>query len=343
MKKKRIIMHIDMDAFFASIEIRENPKLKGKAVVVGADPKEGKGRGVVSTASYKAREFGVYSGQPISLAWKNCPHCIFLRPNFPLYQKVSQNIFKILKKYSKRIEKASIDEAYLDVSFLGDFKKAKKMAEKIKKEIKEKEKLTASIGIGPNKLIAKIASSYRKPDGLTVVEEKKVKEFLFPLPIEKLPGVGEKTAKILKYYGIRKIRNIVQIGKKFMKEILGKRGEELFYLAQGIDNSPVLTKRKAKSIGKEITFEKDESRKEIIYKTLKSLCQEVFKACQKRNFKFKTIMVKIRYQNYETHTKQETLPSLPLTFLDFFHIAKRLLSSFLNKRKIRLIGVRVKK
>ena len=337
---QRIILHVDLDAFFASIEQRENPSLKGKPVIVGADPKIG--RGVVSTASYEARKFGIHSAQPIKEAYKLCPHGIFLSPRIDFYKKVSKNIMKILKKYADKFEIAGLDEAYLDVSSYKNFKKAEKIAKRIKKEIFEKEKLTCSIGIGPNKLIAKIASDFQKPNGLTIVLPEQVKEFLKNLPIEKLPGIGKKTKELLNKYGIRKISHLRKIGKKFLTELLGKRGEEIYLFAFGIDNRPVQSTKIIKSIGKQITFTKDLANSKEILKHLDNLMKEVFSEVLKRRYLFSTLIVTVRYFDFETHTHQTKITTLS-PILEFLQEkAKDLILPFLNKKPIRLIGIRFK-
>lgn len=180
----RVVLHVDLDAFFPSVEVREHPELKGKPVVVGADPKEGKGRGVVSSASYEARKYGIRSALPISRAWKLCPNCVYLRPHFDLYIKASNSIMKILKDHADKFEQGGIDEAYLDISSqVKDFDEAGEFAKNLMEEVLDKEKLTCSIGVAPNKMVAKIASDYKKPYGLTVVKEGDVKGFLFPLKV----------------------------------------------------------------------------------------------------------------------------------------------------------------
>src|SRR5512136_2822039 len=195
----RVILHVDVDAFFPSVEVREHPEFKGKPVVVGADPKEGKGRGVVSSASYEARKFGIRSALPISRAWKLCPDCIYLRPHFDLYVPASNSIMRILKSHADKFEQGGIDEAYLDISIkVKDFDEAAEFAKRLMEEVLEKERLTCSIGVAPNKLVAKIASDFKKPYGLTVVRDEDVKDFLFPLAVRKIPGVGPKTDRALK-------------------------------------------------------------------------------------------------------------------------------------------------
>ena len=186
-------MHVDLDAFYAAVEERKHPENKGKPVVIGADPKDGEGRGVVSTCNYEARRFGIASAMPISRAWKLCREAVFLPVNLKLYKKVSANIMKILKSYADKFEQVGIDEAFLDVSKrAGDFEKAEMLAKAIKEEIREKERLTCSIGIGPNKMVAKIASDFQKPEGLTVVEEKDAEKFLAPLQVDRLWGSVER-------------------------------------------------------------------------------------------------------------------------------------------------------
>src|SRR5512137_70210 len=195
----RIILHVDLDAFFPSVEVREHPELKGKPVIIGADPKEGKGRGVVSSASYEARKFGIRSAMPISRAWKLCPDGVYLRPHFDLYIPASNGVMKILNSHADKFELGGIDEAYLDISNrVKDFDEAIEFAKHLMEEVLEKERLTCSIGVGPNKMVAKIASDFKKPYGLTVVKPEDVNGFLLPLKVRKIPGVGPKTERSLK-------------------------------------------------------------------------------------------------------------------------------------------------
>lgn len=341
--KPRIIIHLDMDAFFTAIEQRENPQLKGKPVVVGADPQKGKGRGVVSTASYEARKFGLHSAQPISQAYRKCPHCIFLPVNMVLYQKVSQKVIAICQRYADKFEQISVDETYLDISQrVKDFEEAKNLALKIKQEIKEKEKLTCSIGIGPNKAIAKIASDYQKPDGLTIVLPEKVKEFLWSLPVEKISGVGPKTREKLDSFGIRKISQLAKMGEKFLTELFGQWGKNLYLLAQGIDESEVIEEAEAKSLSKEYTFPEDVADSKIILKTLDNLAKKLHQEVQKEKVKFKTILIKIRYANFETHTHQVTLGESTNKLLVLLDWLPDMIKPFLeSRRKVRLVGVKV--
>lgn len=340
---QRIILHIDMDYFFAQIEERENPRFKGKPLVVGADPKGGKGRGVVSTANYEARKYGIHSALPISKAYQLCPNAIFLPVNMELYQKVSEEIMKIVKKYSNIWEIVSLDEAYLDLSFLGNYQNAAILAKKLKKEIFEKEKLTSTIGIGKNKLIAKMATNKAKPDGLLIIKPNEIKKFLEPLDIEDLPGIGPKTAEKLRATEINKIKELKKISKTKLKNMFGKVGESIYERVRGIDETPVTSEEIIKSVGKEHTFEKDTRDPEIIFETFEKLIKEVYGELFSANLSFKTITVICRYQGFENHTKSKTLIN-PTKNLDILKTeGKKLLLKFLIEKPklIRLIGVRV--
>jgi len=339
----RIIFHVDMDQFFAAVEEREHPEIRGKPVVVGADPKEGKGRGVVSTCNYEARKHGVRSGMPISKAWKLCPQAVFLRVNYRLYMQVSARIMDILSKHADKFESWGIDEAFLEVtSKVKDYEDARRLALEIKMEIYEKERLTCSIGVGPNKLVAKIASDFQKPDGLTVVEEKDVKAFLAPLDIDKLLWVGKKTARKLNRLGIKTIGDLANYDPSVLKEKFGIMGTQLYLFAQGIDQSEVGLRGAIKSIGRNVTFEKDTSDWTFVFQTLDKLCEEVYKEVKQYNFLFKTVTIAVRYENFETHTHSKTLPFLTNRLSDFEKTAHELMQPYLRpERKIRLIGARV--
>jgi len=340
---QRIILHIDMDYFFAQIEERENPQFKGKPVVVGADPKGGRGRGVVSTANYEARKYGIKSGMPISKAWQLCPNAIFLPVNIELYQKVSDEIMEIVKKYSPVYEIISLDEAYLDISFCKNWKEAENLGKKLKKEIFEKEKLTCTVGIGPNKTIAKLATEKAKPNGLKVVKPEEVEKFLDPLDIDDLPGIGPKTAEKLRKIGINKIFELKKLSKEKLKEMFGKIGERIWERARGIDEEPVSPEEVIKSIGRQITFERDTRDAKLIFGIFERLIKEVYEELMQNNFSFKTITVICRFKNFETHTKSKTLKKPTQDFEIFKKEAKKLLLKFLieNKKPVRLIGVRI--
>jgi DNA polymerase IV (DinB-like DNA polymerase) len=343
MKTRRIIFHVDMDHFFAAVEEQEHPEYRGKPLVVGADPKEGKGRGVVSTCNYAAREYGIRSGMPISRAWKLCPNAVYLPVNHRLYEEVSSRIMKILRKYADRFEQWGIDEAFLDVSSkVKDYEDSKRLAQKIKQEIFEKEGLTCSIGVGPNKLVAKIASDFEKPNGLTVVKEEDVETFLAPLPVNKLLWVGKKTAQRLNAMGIKTIGDLADYDPSVLAEKFGVWGTQIYLLAHGIDKSEVQERWEIKSMSRDTTFEEDTSDVNFILETLDALAEDVHKQLIESNFTCKTVTVKIRYENFETHTHGKTLPFLTDRLSDIQKTARELLQEFLrSNRKVRLVGIKL--
>lgn len=354
----RIIGHLDMDAFFAAVEGRDHEWLRGLPVVVGADPNDGKGRGVVSTANYAAREYGIRSAQPISYAWRlseiaknqGKEPAIFLGTNFTRYAENSSRIMEILRAYTPHIEEASIDEAYFDLSFCGSFARAKTLCGKIKKEIQKKERLTASIGIAPNKLIAKIASDMQKPDGLTVVEEKDAKAFLEPLPIRKIPGIGPKTESFFQKKGIALVQDLKQFSETELYEFLGKWGLSLYEKIRGQDDSPLESAREAKSIGEQETFTQDSLNAKFIMERLSDLCQGVMRQFAVEGFShFKSITLTVRFSDFKTVSRSKTLSrsANELRVLEFE--ALKLAMPFLDRREnpgqkpIRLIGIRIEK
>ena len=343
--QKRIILHVDMDYFFAAVEERENPSLKGKPIVVGADPKGGRGRGVVSTCSYEARKFGVRSGMPISVAWRKCPSppCVYLPVNFKLYEQVSERIMAIIRSHADTFELGGLDECYLDVSKrCKNFEEAAALARKIKEEIKAKEKLTCSVGIGPNKLVAKIAAGFQKPDGLTVVGPAAVARFFRPLDVRQLYGVGPKTEAALKARGIKTIGQLRQVPKFALIEWFGRAyGTYLYQASRGIDESPLVEHWEAKSLSREYTFERDTDDRALILKTLEDLCRDVFAEFKSQFAAFKTVTVKVRYKWFETHTHQRTLKQPSSSLEDVIETSKALLEPYLTGEKIRLIGVRL--
>lgn len=333
---------MDMDGFFSSIEIVEDPELAGLPVVVGADPKEGAGRGVVSTCSYEARKYGIHSGMPISRAYRLCPDARFLPVNMPLYQTVSRRIMKILRGYADKSQKVSIDEAFLDVSTkINDFEDAIKIAKDIKEEILTKEKLTCSIGIGPNKLVAKIASDIRKPDGLTAVKPDEVCEFLDPMPAKKIPGIGKKTEKTLKIMGIETIRELKGCDVEKLVSRFGKWGYQMHDLACGIDESEVKERFTVKSIGREVTFEEDTSDSMVIHDSIDALADETHAALLKAGYLFRTVSVKIRFEDFNTRTRAKSIGFLSSDLETIKNISKKLISEFIGEKKIRLIGIRL--
>ena len=342
-ERDRIILHLDMDHFYTAVEEREHQEYKGKPVVVGADPKEGKGRGVVSTSNYIARKVGIRSGLPISRAWKLCPEAIYLPPNFPLYTKVSNEIMQIVREYGDKFEQWGLDEAFLDASLrVKDYTDAEALAKQLKREIKEKEHLTCSIGVGPNKLVAKIASDYHKPDGLTIVKENETEAFLAPLPARRLLWVGRKTEAKLKKMGINTIGDLASFDPTVLAEVFGVMGTQMHLMARGIDRSEVEARTEVKSISHETTFEEDTDDAEVVLKALYALATEISKEVKVQKLFFKTITVKLRYENFETHTYSKTLAFMTDRLEDLQNTSIKLLRTYLKQgRKIRLIGVRV--
>ena len=354
----RIIAHLDMDAFFASIEERDNPRFAGLPLVVGADPKEGAGRGVVSTANYAARAYGIRSALPITKAWqfseaarrKGLPPAIFLGVNMKKYGEVSREIMAILRTYAEHVEEASVDEAYFDLSASGSYEQAEKIAREIKNEIKKQQKLTASVGIGPNKLIAKIASDRQKPDGLTVVHENDAEKFLEPLSVRTIPGVGPKAEELFKKMGIATIGDARRLSAPQLHEMIGKRGDELYERLRGRDDAPLIEVWEAKSIGEQETFEHDTRDSGLLYARLRAMAHGVHGHFVRSGFAtFRVITITVRYSDFTTKTRTVTLknPDARLETIEFQSL--RLFMPFLDVREnpkqklIRLIGVRIEK
>src|SRR3990172_12188037 len=256
--RARIIFHVDLDSFYPSVETRESPKLKGLPVIVGAEPRGGKGRGVVVSASYEARRVGVHAGQPISLAYRLCPQGVYLRPRLPFYAKASRRVMDLLRSHADQFEQVSIDEAFLDATEkAGSYEAAQELAGRIKADVSLREGLTVSIGIAPNKSAAKIASDLHKPDGLTIVEPSRVKEFLAPLPVSVITGVGKKSERVLKSLGIETIGQLQSVPGKELVKHFGKGGVWLWGVAHGLEQLEVRERTSVKSLSVEHTFEED--------------------------------------------------------------------------------------
>lgn len=330
----RIIAHLDMDAFFASIEERDNARFAGRPIVVGSDPEGGKGRGVVSTANYAARAYGIRSALPISRAWrfseearkKGLPPAVFLEVNMRKYGEVSERIMDIVRAHVPPnedgmvlVEQSSVDEASFDLSFAGSYEKAESIARAIKKEIKEKERLTASIGIGPNKLIAKIASDRQKPDGLTVVREEDAEAFLEPLNIRVIPGVGPKSEEQFLKRGIRTVRDAKRLTKAELTKMMGKWGADLYEKFRGRSDAQIVLDWVQKSIGEQTTFDEDipvdgklKDRK-LLEAALADLAADVHKRLRREiadgaPFKaFRSVGITVRFSDFTTKTRIVTL------------------------------------
>ncbi len=337
----RIILHVDMDSFFASVEIREHPELEGKPVIVGADPKEGKGRGVVSTSSYEARKFGVHSAMPISRAYQLCPDAAFITPHFELYEEASRAVMEILRHYSDQVEQVSIDEAYLDLSSLESFDSARRVAERIKSEIKEREGLSCSIGIAPGRIIAKIATDSEKPDGLTVVTPELAASFLSPLQVEKIPGIGKKTGSILHSIGIFTIGDLARAD---IQQLIGKFGRSVIglqKLARGGDESGVREFQGNRSISREITFAEDTADPQVLLQTLEDLSIDLFSVITEEKIAFKTVTVKIRYHDFSKRTKSRSTELHQTELRSIMSVSRELFIELYSGEKVRLLGLRL--
>jgi nucleotidyltransferase/DNA polymerase involved in DNA repair len=338
---KRVILHVDMDAFFAAVEQREHPDLIGKPVIVGADPKKGKGRGVVSTCSYEARKYGIHSAMPISQAYKLCPHGIYIPPNGSLYSQVSKEIFKLFYEFTDLVEPLSIDEAFLDVSgCIKLFGSAKNIGEKLKYRIYETQALTASVGIAPNKFLAKIASDLEKPDGLVIVDENHIQEFLDPLPLSRLWGAGVKTIEKLNNQHIYTIGDLSKLPKDVLQQKFGKQGDHFYQLSRGLDNRPVVPGHEVKSVSNETTFSDDLYDMNILRETLLHLSEKVAYRLRQKNLKGKTVQLKLRYEGFETITRNKTLRNNTANTEIIFQVIWELFkSNYDQRRKVRLLGV----
>jgi nucleotidyltransferase/DNA polymerase involved in DNA repair len=337
----RTILHVDMDAFFAAVEQRDHPEYRGKPVIVGSDPKQGKGRGIVATCSYEARKFGVHSAQAISEAWRRCPQGIYVRGDMEKYVRVSERMMAVFYEFTDLVEQVSIDEAFLDVT--GSLKllgSGAEIARQIKMRIFEDLQLTASVGVAANKFVAKVASDLQKPDGLVVVEAGCEVEFLAPLPIRRLWGVGPKSEEALTKLNIRLIGDIARHDRKDLIRRLGQSGERLWQLARGLDDREVSTEEGCKSIGHETTFETDTGDRQQLHDTLLHLVEKVAQRLRSGCVRGRTISIKLRESDFTTHTRRETLGAPADTTEQIFPVAWRLAQALLRPgKRVRLIGI----
>ena len=338
---QRIILHLDMDSFYASVEMRENSDLKGKPVVIGADPKNGTGRGVVSTCSYEARVFGIRSAMPISQAFVLCPHAVFLPPNFPRYAKASAEVMAILKSHDFPFQQVSIDEAFLDVSAVRNYSEATDLAERIRNDIRTHLGLTCSIGIAPTKIVAKIASDVNKPDGLTVVEPESLFSFLAPMPVRKIPGIGRKVEAELFEMGIRTIKDLAEFDIQVLIARFGRCAIALQAIISGIDDDIVKERDRVKSVSRETTFLNDTNDEQVIAATMDALAREVCRNLSDESLRCRTVTIKVRYQGFVTKTKARTHPHYTDDEKTLRSGAHSLLRDIFDGRAIRLLGIRL--
>ena len=339
--RSQLTLHIDMDAFFAAIEQRDNPGIRNKPVIIGGPPGS---RGVASTCSYEARKFGVHSAMPIPLAQKLCPHGIFLPVNGKKYAHVSKQIMKILQRFSPIVQPVSVDEAFITIAGLDRiYQSAFELGKKIKAKIVKETGLTCSIGIAPTKILAKLASGMNKPDGLTIIEPDKIEEMVYPLPVQKLWGIGDATAKILEKLPVITIGDLARFPEDKLKKMFGKNGPAMAQAAAGKLDSPVLSLNELpmeKSVGHEHTFWTDTDDLEQIRAQLLLLLQRVGRRMRKKKLRGRTITLKLRYDNFQTLTHRTSFNCYSNNEVELFRAAEELLRHIYEKgRKIRLIGV----
>ncbi len=339
-------MHVDMDAFYAAVEERDDPSLRGQPLVIGADPQSGAGRGVVSTANYEARRYGIGSAQPISQAYRACPEANFVRPDFTRYKAASRQVMHVLGQYADVLQIAGLDEAYLDITAAshGDWTKARSLARSLKACVKRSTGLTCSIGVAPNKAVAKIASDHRKPSGITVVTPASVTGFLAPQPVSRINGCGPKTAARLQDMDIHTIHDLANADAAALAQHFGNHGAWLQAVAKGHDERPVAASRgPPKSASQERTFARDEDNPDTVIQAAQRLLRRLL---GDRKHAFATLGVKVRYSDFSTYTRDHTFP-VPLDpdHDDAPHIASAtlavLLGPLLDGRPVRLVGVRL--
>jgi DNA polymerase IV len=338
MQMQRRIIHIDMDAFYASVEQRDDPGLRGRPVAVGGSPDS---RGVVAAASYEARRFGVRSAMPMARALRLCPELAVVRPDFAKYKAASEAVMAILRSATSLVEPLSLDEAYLDVTEnLWHEPLAMDVARRIKREIFDNLRLTASAGVAPNKFLAKIASGWEKPDGLTVIAPERVESFLQKLPVEALWGVGPVTAKKLRAIGVAQLVDIRSVDRAVLEDTVGSLADWLVSLSHGIDERPVEPERSRKSISSETTFAKDLGELADIERELDALAAEVAAALERKGLVARTVTIKVRYSDFTTVTRSHTAQGATRSAKSLSVRARALLErTDAARRPVRLLGV----
>ncbi len=341
MPQHRAILHVDMDAFYASVEIREQPGLAGRPVIVGGAPER---RGVVSAASYEARRFGVHSAMPTARALRLCPEAVFLPVRMELYAAVSRQIRAIFARYTPLIEPLSLDEAFLDVTQSRTlFGSAADIARAIKRDIREELQLVASVGVAPNKFLAKIASDLDKPDGFVEVPADGVQDFLDPLPASRVWGVGKATCAELERYGIRTIADLRRQPRDWLVDRFGRFGERLHELAHGIDHRPVVPDSEAKSLSHETTFPVDVADRATLRARLLDLTEQVARRLRRHDRLARTVQLKLRFADFRSLTRSRTLPEPTDVTAEIWQATEGLFRAALagESRPVRLIGMGV--
>lgn len=334
----RRILHCDMDAFYASIHIRDDPSLAGKPVVIGGEPGQ---RGVVAAASYEARKYGIHSAMPSARAHRLCPDALFLAPDFARYRRESKRIFALFREFTPLVQTVALDEAYLDVSaHFRPWGSATGVAEALRARIREEVRLTVSVGVAPNRLVAKIASDFDKPDGLTVVRPHRVQAFLDPLPVRRLPGVGPATERRLAELGVRMVRDLRSLARQRVVERLGRNGERLHAFARGRDDRPVRVHQPAKSLSCERTWAEDLRSLAVMEERLGAMAADVAGGLVRRNLTACTVTVKVRYPDFTTVTRSSTLEGPTCDSRRIQEVARMLLRrTEAAARGVRLLGV----
>jgi len=334
----RKIIHVDMDAFFASVEQRDNPDLQGKPVVVGGNPNS---RGVVAACSYEAREFGVHSAMPSSKAYKLCPKAIFVKPRFEAYLETSQKVRAVFAEITDKIEPLSLDEAYLDVTDSDLFQgSATLIANHIRQRIYDEVNLTASAGVSYNKFLAKVASDMNKPNGLYLIEPEHAEEFMEQLEVRKFFGVGKVTEKKLHSHGIYTGKDLKHYTELELTNLFGKSGRHYYNIVRGVDNRPVSSSRVRKSIGKETTFSEDLVDKRQIWETLKALSEKVSSSLLSKDIMAKTLTLKVKYNDFKQITRSKTLADGLQTQQQIIDVLPELLAKTdVGEKPVRLLGL----
>ena len=339
-KAARAILHIDLDAFYASIEQRDHPEYRGMPVIVGGSPDR---RGVVATASYEARKYGVHSAMPSRTAYRLCPQAIFLPARFEVYRAVSQQVMAIFHQQATLVEPLSLDEAFLDVTDMAHhLDKAARLASEIKRQIWDQTRLTASAGVSYCKFLAKIASDAHKPDGLTVISQEEASAFLETLPIEKFFGVGKVTAARLRELGIQTGADMKHLGEERLRELLGKHGGQLYHYACGEDDRPVEPVRERKSVGKEVTLERDIRDQAEMERILEKLALQVEHRLAELGIAGRTLTLKVRWSSFELVTRAASRTQGFQSAQEMLPVLRTLLAGLVDgKRAVRLLGVMV--
>jgi len=339
----RATFHVDLNAFYVSVEVKDNPSLKGLPVVVGADPEGGKARGVVMTCSYEARKLGLKSGMPISTAYRLAPNAVYLPPRWERYADVSNQVMALLRNRADKFEQTGIDEGFLDVSDrTRNVEEAKDLAMAIKKDIRDSLGITCSVGVAPNKSLAKIASDRQKPDGLTVVPFDDPKGFLAPLPVAVIPGVGPKMQAFLTEKGIATVGELQKVSGQELLKWFGKTGVWLWGVIQAEERLAVFERDMLKSMSVERTFGEDVEDFEHVYAQVDLEARELAERVREANVKFKVTGIKIRFKGFQTFTREATLTGFTDSEEALRHEARILLKEFeAKKRPVRLVGVRV--